>query len=422
MTSNHAIRVHNLGKRFRISRLQNNHQTLREALMRRSAALFGRVARPRHGHDESDSDRIVWALSDLSCDIPWGEVVGIIGHNGAGKSTLLKILASITEPTRGRVELYGRVGSLLEVGMGFHPELTGRENVFFNGAILGMRQAEIRRKFDEIVAFAEVAKFVDTPVKHYSSGMYMRLAFAVAAHLEPEILLVDEVLAVGDLAFQKKCLNKMGEVARGGRTVVFVSHNLTAVRELCSRAILLDQGHSVMDGSSEQVIAHYLSQSADEESSTVVLPAPLPGTLGGGISLAFSSESGQPQAQFRMGERWHMTLCFVIYQPARHVTASVQLTSLESAPLITYVSKPQDLQQGQCQVVFSVDVPLSACHIQFAVALSSFGFPFYRAVDVGHVVIAPVAVNGQSVRPAGRDLLLSFQRSEITSLPARGPE
>ncbi len=189
-----------------------------------------------------------WALRDVSFEVAPGEVVGVIGRNGAGKSTLLKLLSRITEPSEGRITLRGRVGSLLEVGTGFHPELTGRENIFLNGAILGMKRAEIRKRFDEIVAFAEVEKFLDTPVKHYSSGMYMRLAFSVAAHLEPEILLVDEVLAVGDASFQRKCLNKMESVSKHGRTVFFVSHNMPAITRLCPRAIMLDRGRVYQDG------------------------------------------------------------------------------------------------------------------------------------------------------------------------------
>jgi lipopolysaccharide transport system ATP-binding protein len=205
----------------------------------------------------------LWALRDVSFDIGAGEVVGIIGHNGAGKSTLLKVISLITEPTQGAMEIVGRVGSLLDVGIGFHPELSGRENVFLNGAILGMRRAEITRKFDEIVSFAGTEAFLDTPVKHYSSGMYMRLAFAVAAHLDPEILIVDEVLAVGDAAFQKKCLGKMGDVAKQGRTVLFVSHNLGAVRSLCTRGIVLSGGAMQFDGAVEEAIARYLSSAAD---------------------------------------------------------------------------------------------------------------------------------------------------------------
>lgn len=203
----------------------------------------------------------LWALRDVSFNIKQGEVVGIIGRNGAGKSTLLKILSRITEPASGRIELHGRVGSLLEVGTGFHPELTGRENVYLNGAIMGMRRSEIERKFDEIVAFAEIERFLDTPVKRYSSGMYVRLAFAVAAHLEPEILLVDEVLAVGDAAFQQKCLGKMGDVARGGRTVLFVSHNMMAVRTLCTRGILMGAGSVVMDSTTDSCIQAYTNNS-----------------------------------------------------------------------------------------------------------------------------------------------------------------
>jgi lipopolysaccharide transport system ATP-binding protein len=207
----------------------------------------------------SQSAREIWALRDLDLEVMPGEVLGIVGRNGAGKSTLLKILSRITEPTTGRIELYGRVGSLLEVGTGFHPELTGRENIYLNGAILGMRRAEIDRKFDEIVAFAETEKFLDTPVKHYSSGMYVRLAFAVAAHLEPEILLVDEVLAVGDIAFQRKCLGKIGDVARSGRTVIFVSHNMASIESLCSWCILLAGGLLIAKEEPREIIVRYMT-------------------------------------------------------------------------------------------------------------------------------------------------------------------
>jgi lipopolysaccharide transport system ATP-binding protein len=203
-------------------------------------------------------EETIWALKNVSFEVKGGEVVGIIGRNGAGKTTLLKVLSRITKPTAGCAEVRGRVGSLLEVGTGFHPELTGRENIYLNGAILGMKKAEIERKFDEIVAFAEIEKFMDTPVKRYSSGMYVRLAFAVAAHLEPEILLVDEVLAVGDAQFQKKCLGKMGDVAREGRTVLFVSHNMAAITRLCPRTVLLDEGRVLIDGNSQEVVSAYL--------------------------------------------------------------------------------------------------------------------------------------------------------------------
>ena len=256
-----AIRCEGLGKQYRIGKPER-YRTLRDTLtdamyapFRRIRSAFQPSSPPASQHPNGDDT--IWALKDVSFEIKQGEVVGIIGRNGAGKSTLLKILSRITEPTEGIAEIRGRMGSLLEVGTGFHPELTGRENIYLNGAILGMKKTEIERKFDEIVAFAEVEKFIDTPVKHYSSGMHVRLAFAVAAYLEPEILLVDEVLAVGDAAFQKKCIGKMGDVARQGRTVLFVSHNITAILSLCQRAILLDRGRVLADGTSQNTVSQY---------------------------------------------------------------------------------------------------------------------------------------------------------------------
>ena len=246
-----AIEVTGLAKRYRIGTRINRHPTVRDAIADATARMLRR--RPRADHEE------FWALRDVSFSIGHGEVTGIIGRNGAGKSTLLKILSRITRPTEGRAVLRGRVGSLLEVGTGFHPELTGRENVFLNGAILGMTRAEILRKLDEIIDFAEVNAFVDTPVKHYSSGMYLRLAFAVAAHLEPEILLVDEVLAVGDANFQKKCMGKMRDVARAGRTVLLVSHNLDAILRLCSHALLIADGRLAAFDESGIVVSKYLT-------------------------------------------------------------------------------------------------------------------------------------------------------------------
>jgi len=263
-----AIRVEKLGKQYRIGATQPGYRTFREALIDGVTAPINRM----RGLAHTAEDRAIWALRDVSFEVRRGEVLGIIGRNGAGKTTLLRILSRITEPTEGCAELYGRVGSLLEVGTGFHPELTGRDNIDLNGAILGMRKAEIGRKFDEIVAFAEVEKFIDTPVKHYSSGMHMRLAFAVAAHLEPDILLVDEVLAVGDAAFQRKCLGKMGEVAKEGRTVLFVSHNMTMILNLCRRGILLDNGRITASGPIDEVVERYLSSA---------VPATLIGRLGG---------------------------------------------------------------------------------------------------------------------------------------------
>jgi lipopolysaccharide transport system ATP-binding protein len=255
-----AIRCERLAKQYRIGE-RESYKALRDVIAGAFSSPFRRLRSAlRHSSNGGAGSEkpYIWALKDVSFEIKRGEVVGIIGRNGAGKSTLLKILSRITEPTHGHADLCGRVGSLLEVGTGFHPELTGRENVFLNGAILGMKRAEIARKFDEIVAFAEVERFIDTPVKHYSSGMYVRLAFAVAAHLETEVLFVDEVLAVGDIAFQRKCLGRMGTAAKEGRTVMFVSHNLAAVRNLCSRTILITDGRIGSDADTATAIACYL--------------------------------------------------------------------------------------------------------------------------------------------------------------------
>src|SRR6266542_2666806 len=272
--SNFAIRCESLSKEYRIGE-PVRYKALRDVIANPASAPFHRLRRALHnpkpamengtdlpGHQCEFGNEMgtFWALDDISFEVSHGEVLGIVGPNGAGKSTLLKILSRITRPTKGHAEIHGRIGSLLEVGTGFHPELSGRENIYLNAAILGMRRAEVERKFDEIVAFAEVDRFIDTPVKRYSNGMYVRLAFAVAAHLDPEILVVDEVLAVGDVAFQAKCLGQMDKLAKtGGRTVIFVSHNMSAVRSLCGRAVLLDVGRITMDGTAEDAILEYLS-------------------------------------------------------------------------------------------------------------------------------------------------------------------
>jgi len=252
-----AVQVRGLGKKYTIGGPQEKYHTIRDAIANSVKAPFRRLSR-RQGADKSQNE--FWALKDVSFDVYEGEVIGIIGRNGAGKSTLLKILSQITTPTEGEVDIFGRVGSLLEVGTGFHPELTGRENIFLSGSILGMRKREIENKLDDIVKFSEIEKFLDTPVKRYSSGMYVRLAFAVAAHLEPEILVVDEVLAVGDVAFQKKCLGKMETVAKEGRTVLFVSHNMAAIDALCSRCILIQGGMLNQIGSSNEIVKNYVKE------------------------------------------------------------------------------------------------------------------------------------------------------------------
>ena len=253
---NTVIRVEELGKKYRLGAAGERYGVLRESVARAASAAVRRLTRRAPAADDGPAAEL-WALRDVNVDIGEGEVVGIIGRNGAGKSTLLKIMSRITEPSIGSITMWGRVGSLLEVGTGFHPELTGRDNIMLSGAILGMSRAEILRRFDDIVAFAELAKFLETPVKRYSSGMYVRLAFAVAAHLDPEILLIDEVLAVGDAAFQRKCLSRMTALAKGGRTVLFVSHNLASVANLCSRCVYLRDGTVAFDGPVPQALAAY---------------------------------------------------------------------------------------------------------------------------------------------------------------------
>jgi lipopolysaccharide transport system ATP-binding protein len=297
------IHVEGIGKRYRLGQ-SIRHDTLRDAIMHRA-----RIGKRRSNPIERRDEEHFWALRDVSFDVGEGEVVGIIGRNGAGKSTLLKILSRITPPTEGRIRLRGRIASLLEIGTGFHPELSGRENIYMNGAILGMRRQEIRAKFDEIVSFAEVEKFLDTPVKRYSSGMYVRLAFAIAAHLEPEILIVDEVLAVGDAEFQKKCLGKMGEVARGGRTVLFVSHNMSSVEGLCTRAILLAGGRKAACGNTKEIIGRYLNEQAG--SGTVNLSMDKSSRFGDGAirvtRMTSSLSNGSVSSVFALYEQIRIT-------------------------------------------------------------------------------------------------------------------
>jgi lipopolysaccharide transport system ATP-binding protein len=328
-----AISVDNLSKSYRITHQANaltRYRTLREDILDAPRRLWSRLRR-----NGSASSETFWALKDVSFEIKQGDVIGIIGRNGAGKSTLLKILSRITDPTSGEAKVYGRVGSLLEVGTGFHAELTGRENIFLNGAILGMRRGEIRAKFDEIVAFAEVEKFLDTPVKHYSSGMYVRLAFAVAAHLEPEILLVDEVLAVGDAEFQKKCLGKMKDVGRSGRTVMFVSHNMGAVTQLCGRAILLDRGRIEKDGEVEAVIRHYVTRNTTH--SAVVDLRDFPGRQGTGAvrfqAARLLNGAGETCSEYCMGDDLEIEFEIRFHQPVRSITMAVELLASDGLKL-----------------------------------------------------------------------------------------
>ena len=334
---NLAIRVANLGKRYRI-RQRQGYDTLRDMI---AGSLAGWVTRATkngqqpqasgrdHARPTSEGDpQYIWAIKDVSFEVQRGEVVGIIGRNGAGKSTLLKILSRITEQSQGYLEIHGRLGSLLEVGTGFHPELTGRENIYLNGAILGMKKREIRRKFDEIVAFAEVERFIDTPVKYYSSGMYVRLAFAVAAHLDPEILLVDEVLAVGDAPFQRKCLGKMQDAAHEGRTILFISHNVESVQRLCQRCLWLGHGKLLMDGEADVVVNAYLREAYGESNSCYIFRK-VENAPAGQQALLMEAEildsSGSCRDHLRFGESFTIRMLWEHFAKIPGISYSIRL-------------------------------------------------------------------------------------------------
>ncbi|HEV3471023.1 MAG TPA: ABC transporter ATP-binding protein [Pyrinomonadaceae bacterium] len=316
-----VVRIENVGKRYRIGALHPGYLTFREMVGGVVTAPWRRLRRA------DDGGQAFWALRDVNLQVRQGEMVGIIGRNGAGKSTLLKILSRITRPTTGEVEIRGRVGSLLEVGTGFHPDLTGRENVYLSGAILGMRRAEIARKFDEIVAFSELEKFVDTSVKFYSSGMYVRLAFSVAAHLEPEILIMDEVLAVGDAAFQQKCLDKMREVRRAGRTVFFVSHNMPAVTRLCRRVVLLEEGRVAADGEPHEVVNRYLSAGW----RTGALREWGEDAPGDGVArlrrVRVRDEAGETAAAVNIRRPFRIEITYDVLEPGRVLAPTVELAN-----------------------------------------------------------------------------------------------
>lgn len=397
-----AIRIDNLSKSYRIPHARHvqqvgRYKTLQEDLL----ALPWRLLSAVRGRNGAGRETI-WALRDISLEIRQGEVLGIIGRNGAGKSTLLKILSRITEPTQGRAEIYGRVGSLLEVGTGFHPELTGRENIFLNGAILGMRRTEIARKLDEIVAFAEVDTFIDTPVKFYSSGMYVRLAFAVAAQLEPEILVVDEVLAVGDYEFQKKCLGKMGEIAKGGRTVVFVSHNMSSILNLCSRVVLLDSGRSVFDGDPSSAVDHYIAAGSNTDAEAIWNePTDAPGDDTVRLrAVRVRSEDGKARSEFGTGEEIVVEIEFWNLRPGARLCPVIALTERTGQ----YVLASPDLPSARLTDDPVSDRPLpaglfrSVCRIP-ANLLNAMTYGVIAGID------SNIAGAGRAVAYDGRDVI-----------------
>jgi len=362
------ITVEHLSKRYLLRRQEAPRYTaLRDVLSDKARTLF------RSRDHASKVDEFL-ALDDVSFTVNAGDRVGIIGRNGAGKGTLLKILSRITEPTKGRITIDGRVASLLEVGTGFHAELTGRENIYLNGAILGMSKAEIRAKFDEIVAFSEVERFLDTPVKRYSSGMYVRLAFAVAAHLEPEILIVDEVLAVGDAAFQRKCLGKMQDVSGEGRTVLFVSHQMDAVQRLCNKGLLLHKGSLVTAGPMDDVVKHYLHQSAGAEADFTFDEPAEPRPAAYATDLRIETPDGSPLPEVPIGSPWQARIGFTVEKPLEGFVIALGISTLLDLPIRTTWSLSQAIQPGRYQALFINDgLHLTDNQYKLVVGLSDQG-------------------------------------------------
>jgi lipopolysaccharide transport system ATP-binding protein len=398
--SDTVITVENLGKKYVIGHQREQRYVALRDVIADNAKYWGqRLLRPFGSPNGSSNPtrEEIWALKDVSFEVKRGERLGIIGRNGAGKSTLLKILSRITEPTAGRVRLRGRVASLLEVGTGFHPELTGRENIYLNGAILGMSRAEIRRKFDEIVDFAEIEKFLDTPVKRYSSGMYVRLAFAVAAHLEPEILLVDEVLAVGDTAFQKKCLGKMENVSEEGRTILFVSHNMSYVAKLCNTGLLLEGGCIKFEGEITSTISKYLA-SHDRNSSVVDLTK-FESNHGAGeikvLSLELLNAAGNSFA-IPWDEPIRLSLKYKANQALTHVSFAVGCQTVDFTPVFTVRSSDESdsemsLQDGGIgEITVEVEHNLRAGHYNILLGISSGNYAYYYNPSAAHLEILGV--------------------------------
>jgi lipopolysaccharide transport system ATP-binding protein len=407
--SNTVISVNNLSKHYLVGHrfaAAGRYGSLRDVMTREARNFVRKATDFVQGRQIVQGDEVeeFWALKDVNFEVKQGEIVGIIGRNGAGKSTLLKILSRITEPTKGLVRIRGRIASLLEVGTGFHGELTGRENIFLNGAILGMTKREIRNKFDEIVAFAEVDRFLDTPVKHYSSGMYVRLAFSVAAHLEPEILLIDEVLAVGDVAFQKKCLSKMEEVSSGGRTILFVSHNLQTIRNFCHRGILLNLGEILLDGRVEDSISCYLRSIPNKlVVGSTGLGNRLNRTTG---DLRFTevhctNDQGEIEWQVQQGGTVTLRFGYEAVHSVPNLMIVVQLRSATSDELLTVIHEvvsntPIDRgERGNIEIIFP-EIPLRPNEISFYVALGQIDARIFYDVIDKNVDLPFLRVTGQS--------------------------
>jgi lipopolysaccharide transport system ATP-binding protein len=415
--SDTVIRVENLSKRYVLGAKESLPKTRREAI---SAMVGAPLKYVRSLWGEASQEEAFWALKDVSFEVKAGEVVGIIGRNGAGKSTLLKILSRITKPSSGRAEIRGRVGSLLEVGTGFHPELTGRENIYLNGAILGMRRWEIDKKFDEIVAFAEIDRFLDTPVKRYSSGMYMRLAFAVAAHLEPDILVVDEVLSVGDAEFQKKCLGKMQDVAtKDGRTVLFVTHNMETIRHLCHQSILINKGNILFQGEVDTAIRKYTHANSDSDLATFEIIPPNDRAIEGyAYKLTIEDEDGHLAATIPVGKPWQIRIYLKILTRIEGLVVGLGFITDTGIPLRTVWSHPQNLDVGEHQIIFREEtIILSPGDYSLTLGLSVHNMTFQYREKAGILQIGEQSegVKSNIQKISGTGILLNPIKIELVS-------
>lgn len=412
-TALEMIRVEGLSKSYTLRhRKAERYTALRDVITDNVKGLFRRKA-------VMESSEEFFALRDVSFTVNAGDRVGIIGRNGAGKSTLLKVLSRITEPTHGRIVLNGRVASLLEVGTGFHPELSGRENIYLNGAILGMSRAEITAKFDEIVAFAEVERFLDTPVKRYSSGMYVRLAFAVAAHLEPEILVVDEVLAVGDAKFQRKCLGKMEDVSKGGRTILFVSHQMDAVQRLCNKGLLLEHGQLAATGSMNDVIHAYTSSGSSGTAVTELMQYATPELVAFTERVRLLDHDGRPLNEILMGTAWALQVEFTLRRPVEGLVVALGLSTVLDLPVRTSWSRPNELSAGRYSATFRNDhIHLTAGVYKVVIGLSEHGRNFQHLPDQATITVSEVSslAHDQRILNTRSGLLLNQMDVEINPL------
>lgn len=403
---NTAIKVQNIGKKYLI-----NHQNkdAEESLVR---SIFKGAKKIINSSNKKTIEDF-WALQDINFEIKKGDRVGIIGRNGAGKSTLLKILSRIVKPTTGKIEYYGRMASLLEVGTGFHGDLSGRENIFLNGSILGMSKNEIEKQFDEIVAFSEVEQFLDTPVKRYSSGMYVRLAFAVAAHLNPEILIVDEVLAVGDAAFQKKCLGKMNDISKeGDKTILFVSHSMQAVQKLCNKGIYLSKGKLIEYNSIENIVNLYL-QSGEQAQSNYKLQKPDNESNGFAHNVFIEDEYGKPLVEIPVGSNWRVRICFTILKKLEHFIGGMGIVSALDLPVRTSWSIPQIINPGEYEIIFTNnDLMLTTGTYKLVIGLSNNEITFHYNDSTVSIVISDAgdtATNNRIVNTQSGLILNSMQ-------------